>query len=170
MARPCGTKAEDDASRPPAALAEALGFIALAGLGLAILASVVLLPSYARLLRARYERDRLAAQVRDEQAALDAYRRLIAQGGDDPILVQRLAMDTLGLVPTNEVIFHPAETTRTIPPGVVRVDRAPRPDKPAGWAVRAADRLANPAVRRGLMLLSGLTVLVAVVLFVLPDR
>jgi hypothetical protein len=170
MAQRCGTKAEHDAARPPARLFEALGFVMLAGFGLAILAGVVLLPPYARLLRARYERDRLAAQVHDEQAALAAYRRLIAHGRDDPILVQRLAMDTLGLVPTHEVVFRPADATRTIPPGVVRVDRAPRPTRPAGWAVRAAQRLSNPAIRRGLMLLSGLTVLVAVVLFVIPDR
>ncbi|MFP4055078.1 MAG: hypothetical protein ACLFV7_14555 [Phycisphaerae bacterium] len=165
MARKCGTRAEP----PIVPIASLAGFVMLAGLAVAIVAGVVLLPPYARLVRTCYQRDCLAAQVADETAALGAYDRMIAQAPTDPVLTQRLAMNQLGLAPRNARVERTAGGQLTTP-GVVEVQPAARPQRPNGWMIRSARRLEQPSLRRGMLLLAGLSLLAGVVLFLLPDR
>jgi hypothetical protein len=165
MAHRCGTKAEKIPPIKP--IAAGLAFCLLAGLGAAIAAGVVLIPSYARMKLTQYRRDCLAAKVADEKAALAAYDRMIAAAPHDPVLTQRLAMNQLGMSPRKAVVQRVSNVET---PGVVRVQRTPRPPRPRGWIMRTARRLQQPRLRRGMLLLAGLSVLAAVVLFLLPDR
>ncbi|MFP4140381.1 MAG: hypothetical protein ACLFVH_00525 [Phycisphaerae bacterium] len=165
MARRCGTKAE---STPPIKpIASGLAFCMLAGLGAAIAAGVVLLPPYARMKLTQYRRDCLTAKVADEQAALVAYDRMIVAAPHDPVLTQRLAMNQLGMTPRLAVVERVSSVET---PGVVRIHHTPRPPRPSGWIMRTARRLQQPRLRRGLLLLAGMSVLAAVLLFLLPDR
>jgi hypothetical protein len=165
MARRCGTKAETTPPIKP--IASGLAFCLLAGLGATIAAGVVLLPPYARMKLTQYRRDCLAAKVSDEHAALATYDRMIADAPHDPVLTQRLAMNQLGLAPRRAVVERVSNVET---PGVVRVEPTPRPTRPSGWVMRTARRLQRPRLRRGLLLLAGMSVLAAVVLFLLPDR
>jgi hypothetical protein len=57
-----------------------------------------------------------------------------------------------------------------MPPGAVRLARHPRPRPPRGWMVRAAARAADPATRRGLLLLAGAALAAALFLFAPRER
>ncbi len=165
MARRCGTKAEKTPPIKP--IASGLAFCLLAGLGAVIAAGVVLLPPYARMKLTQYRRDCLTAKVADEQAALAAYDRMIAAAPHDPVLTQRLAMNQLGMAPRQAMVDRVSNVET---PGVVRIHHTPRPTPPSGWVMRTARRLQKPRLRRGLLLLAGMSVLAAVLLFLLPDR
>lgn len=165
MAHRCGTRAETQPPIKP--IASTVAFCLLAGLAAAIVAGVVLLPPYARMKLMQYRRDCLEAKVADETAALAAYDRMIATAPNDPVLIQRLAMNQLGLTPRDALVDRVSSVET---PGVVRVTPTPRPRRPDGWMIRTARRVRRPRLRRGLLLLAGLTLLVAVVLFLVPER
>jgi len=118
-----------------------------------ILAGAVLLPDCARLVRARYERDRQATNVADLQAIIEAQDRLIRALAEDRVLTQRLATNHLGLLPANEMVVIDEGLPSTLPPGVVVPQPARRPTPPSAWLGYVADQLAMPNKRRGVLLL-----------------
>lgn len=146
------------------------GFVMLAGLGMAILAGVVLLPAWARLAWTEYERDCLAATVKDEQAARRTLDRMIGTIDTDPILNKRLAMAQLGYRPVGQVVIRDDTLPPVPPPGAVIPAEHPRPEPPSPALTRAAQRVGNPPTRRGLYLMSAAALLGAVMLFGPPPK
>jgi len=130
-----------------------------------ILAGAVLLPDYARLAAARYERNCQAANVADLQAIIDAQDRLIRALAEDHVLNQRLATNHLGLLPANEMVVIDEDLPSSLPPGVVVPHAAPRPEPPSAWLGCVADRLARPNKRRGVLLLAIGCLIAAMFLF-----
>ena len=169
MADPSGRK---DSDGPAAGLLFAagrmVGFLALAGTALAIIAGMVLLPAYAKMRYARYERDCQKVALAEMEATAAANARLIADMPSSPVLTKRLAMSQGELVPDKEVIAPATRATRP-PPDVILPVRYPRPDPPEGWLLTAAAKLQNPPTRRGLLLLATGSLLVALFLFAPPQ-
>ena len=141
-----------------------LGFAVPAGVAMAIVAVVVLTPPYARLARARWQRACLSASETEGEALIAAQQRLIDAIPGDEVLTMRLAADRLGLVPANELVVAGAADSPPPRPGIPSIQRHPRPDPPPRWVLRAARRLQRPPLRRGLMLLAGAMLVMAMLL------
>ena len=171
MALGPGRRADRSAGRrrPLYAAGRLVGFALMAGTALSILAAVVLLPSYADTLTAQYQRDLARARVAEMQALLVGADRLIAAAeAGDPVLTKRLAMNQFGLRAAHETA---AETPGQTPPGrLLRVPRRPRPGPPSRWLTAAAAKLKRPNVRRGLLLLAGAAMIVALLAFSPPEK
>jgi hypothetical protein len=146
-----------------------VGFAVLTGLAMATVAALVLLPAYAQMRIACYERDCDRVTVAELQATAAANARLIADLPTNPVLTKRLAMSQGDLLPDNEVIVPRARPGRP-PPDVIVPVRYARPAPPAGWMIRAAGKVANPPTRRGLLLLATGALLVALFLFAPPQK
>ena len=132
-----------------------LGFTTLAGLSLALMAAVILIPQVARHHRTRRRLAYLENYVADTQRQVWANERLIAALPDDEILTERLAMSQLGLLPTNELVYEGQRRRlpRPIAPIVKRTAQPPQPPANA-WLMRAAKRIENPGKRRGLLIVA----------------
>ena len=146
-----------------------VGFALTAGLALSVLAAVVLLPSYADTLAAQYQRDLAKARLTEMQALVVGADRLIAAAeADDPVLTRRLAMNHLGLRPAQETV---ADADRKTGPGrLLHVPPGPWPKPPSRWLTAAAAKLRRPNIRRGLLLLAGAAMLVALLAFSAPRK
>lgn len=173
MADPRGTRASLPAA-PDGLLFAAgrmIGFVALAGLAMATAAVLVLLPAYARMRLAIYERDCDRVTVAELQATAAANARLIADLPTNPVLTKRLAMSQGDLLPDNEVIvFKGSSPSPRPPPDVIIPIRYGRPAPPDGWMIRAAAKVQHPPTRRGLLLLATGALLVALFLFAPPEK
>jgi hypothetical protein len=161
--RACGR-----ADRRCLALARCAGFLLYAAMGLGLLAAMILLPAYARMLEGRYERDRHAAAVADRQRRIAANERFIRACSLDRVLTRRLIAAQAGRVPANVVIFADPRDRGEPMPAVTLTRRAPRPRPPDGTLVRAAERLENPATRRGLFAVAVACLAVAFLVFAPP--
>jgi len=87
-----------------AAAGRFVGFCLLAGAGVALFATVLLLPEYSRLRRAQHELARQQAVNADLADLIAVNHRLIAALPDSRVLTTRLAMRQLGLWPENELV------------------------------------------------------------------
>jgi len=170
MAPRPGKKA--DFKRHPAGLlpglGRAAGFAALAGVALSILAGVVLLPAYASLAEAKYERDCLTASAAEAEDLIRANDRLIAEMPGDAVVTMRVARSQFNLLPENEVVvIDPARRRMPVGP-LVTIPQRRRPGRPGGWVIRLAGRLRELRLRRGLLLMAGAAMLAAMFLFATP--
>ncbi len=145
-------------------------FVLLAGVAIAIVAGVVLLPAYARLNRVTAEHERLDAANADDQARIDAQDRLIEALPDDRVLAKRLAMRHFGAVPRTEHVVTATEDFRAPQPGTVAITPAPRPKPVANWMALTAQRIANDRIRLTLLALAAATAAAAVLLSNAPRR
>lgn len=148
MAHRCGTRAE---ASPPAGPGRWVLFVVSVGAAMALVAGVVLLPAYAALRRAEWERDCLAAQARAARAEIAAYDRMLDAAPDDPVLTKRLAITQLGLQPRREKVVYEGSVPR---PAVLELPAEDAPTPPAAWVQTAASRLRRPRTRRGVLLLA----------------
>jgi len=166
MAPQPGTSHSEAAAREGlvAAVWRPVGFVLLAGMALTILAAVALLPPYARLLRVRYEHDRLMAKNADDEALIAAYDRLIEAAPTDPVLTKRLAICEFGLLPRNEMIVHSSRLPRGRPPGLPTINRRPPPARPPAWILRTAASVGAPVARAALCLIASAALLAAILL------
>jgi len=135
-------------------------------LALAIVAAVVLLPPYAKLQQAKYRRSCDALRVAEAQATVEAMDRMLAEAPSDEVLTKRLAWSRLGLYPAGEQV---ARTTGrgfllSGAPGTLSVIRYPDPPPPDPWLMSLAEKLNQPARRRGLMVLAGCLAVAAMLL------
>ena len=168
MAPRCGTRSDSSrglADRTLHALGRLVGFGLLAGLGVAILGCVVLLPAQARLLQTRYELECNRALNADYADRSQAEAFLIEGLQQDHVLVQRAAADALGgpyMPRLNE--------SSSLPAVALHVSPNPRPAPPSGWVVRTAQRLEDIRIRRGLCVLSAVAILAALLLFSNPAK
>jgi len=140
-------------------------FCLLAGLAMGTFAAVLLLPEYARLQQAHYQLARQKATIADLQSLIEGNGRLIAALPDNVVLTKRLAMNELGLWPEDEVVVINDRGPRLQSPAMVATTPEPRPEPPAGWIMDAANRVANPPTKRGLLLLAVIGLVAAVILF-----
>ncbi len=147
-----------------------IGFVTLAAPAILILAGLVLLPAYARWQHAEYEKECLATACRESAAMITAQQRLIEDLPDNEVLTKRLAMAQGELSPENEHVSSTGDRPLRPPPDVIPPIHYPRPAPPNDVLMRASVRLANPATRRGLLLLACGCMLTAMFLFAPPDR
>ncbi len=172
MAPQPGTR-DSEPARPesPASLAaRTLSFVLLAGLALAILAGVVLLPAYARLNQIIVERDHLVAANADHQVRIEAQRRFIKAVPKDRILAKRLAMRHFGSLPRAEYVVAATEDLRAPQAGTVAIDPHPRPEPVRNWMTATAPKVARPITRRVLLTVAVVALVAAVVLTAAPGR
>ncbi|MFP4355432.1 MAG: hypothetical protein ACLFUJ_09970 [Phycisphaerae bacterium] len=146
-----------------------VGFAALAGLGLAILACVVLIPPYARLQWARYDKACNQAINADYQDKLAAEQFFIDSLETDEILIERQAASTLGGL-FDPDSFGELQRSPDLPANLLSITPNPRPAPPSGWVIRTAERLKDVRIRRGLCVLSAVAILAAVLLFSNPAK
>jgi hypothetical protein len=147
-----------------------VGFTVLAGVALAILATLILLPAYARLSAAQYELDCRKAQIADEETQIAYNERYRSATTQDPVLVKRLAMSQFNLKPRDEVVVAPPGAAAPPPPGAVPPRRHPRPSPPDNLLLRTAAKVETPSTRRGLFLTAAGAMLAAMFLFAAPDN
>ena len=145
-----------------------VGFCLLAGAALAIFATAVLVPEYARVLEAQYELARQEATNADLKALIESNDRLIAALPENPVLTKRLAMNQFGLLPENEIVLVDDRAPRRLPPGTALTKPHPRPEPPNKQLMGIVQRLTRPRTRRGLLLLAAAAMLAA--LFLFPAR
>ena len=133
MARQRGTEAEINSRRLRLrqALGRGVGFIILAGLGMAIIAALVLMPAWAGVVDVRHARDMRKASDQHVEKYTQTEARLINATPHDPILTERLARGTS----VQDLIHAPKFTP---------------PPTPSGWELELADKLAQTKTRRGL--------------------
>jgi hypothetical protein len=146
------------------------GFVTLAGLAMLVLAGLALLPAYARWRQAEYEKECLATACRESEALITAQERMIADLPESEVLTKRLALSQGELCPENEFVSVNPDRPRRPPPDVILPVRYPRPSPPNNWLMQASVKLHNAGTRRGLLLLAGGCLLVAMFLFAPPDR
>ena len=151
MAAQSGTKvSETGISR----FARAVRFAAWVTAALGIFAGVLLLPAYARLLTANYQRGCLDAELACAEKLIEAQDKLIVASRTDVVLTQRLARSQLGLVPQTELVAIAPAGARPAPPAVLSPQRPAYPPPPPRWIIAMGERLVRAPLRRGLMLLA----------------
>jgi len=145
-----------------------VGFLVSAVTALGILAAVTLLPAYAAMLSARYDRDCEKCRLAGMEALAVANDRLIAAAQEgDPVLIKRLAMSQLGYRPADETIADPNGIG---PVQLVTLPHIPRPAPPAGNLQRIVERLTDPNTRRGLLALAAGAMMTAMLAFSPPEK
>ena len=164
--RPAQPKTGVDGPAGPAGVLLGMGFVLMLALALAVVAGVVLLPPYAKLQQEKYRRDCDALRVAEAQATVEAMDRMLAEAPSDEVLTKRLAWSRLGLYPAGEQV---ARTTGrgfllSGSPGTLSVIRYPDPPPPDPWLMSLAEKLNQPARRRGLMVLAGCLAVAAMLL------
>ena len=166
MAQQRGTR--DNPNVSPESLASVLGraisFVLLAGVALAIVAGVALLPAYARLNQITAERDRLDAANTHDLDRIDAQDHMIEALPEDRILAKRLAMRHFGAIPRNEHVVAATEDLRAPQAGTVDIEPPRRPEPVTNWMTTTARRIANSRAHQILILLAIATLAAAVIL------
>ena len=147
-----------------------VGFVALAGVAVLIVAAVVLVPAYSRLGRARYQRACQEARVADLAALAEAQERMIAALPADEILTMRLAMSQEALAPSDRVPYSLPQVRPGGSPDLIKPVRHPRPVPPPDWLARLDAKLRKVSTRRGLLLLAFGCLVLAIFLFAPPEK
>jgi hypothetical protein len=152
MARRPGTKTDDNTtgSELGGVIGRGLGFMILAGLAMAILAPLVLMPAWANTVRAEYD---LAVK----RAETEHSRKIVAGGArhniavrHDPVLIERYAK---GMVKQDPI----------------HAPKVEYPPEPNGWMLGLADKLAQQKTRRGLFFVACVALAGAMFLFAPPS-
>ncbi len=147
-----------------------VGFMLLAGPALAIIAGIVLLPAYKSMKTTQYERDCRRSANAQYKEYLDAVNRQIAEAPEDEQFTLRLRMEQGRLMPPGEVAIEVPNDPGEHPPGTIYAAPSTKPAPPSGLLLTMADRVADPATRRGLLLLAAVAMLAALFLFAPPEK
>jgi len=147
-----------------------VGFLVLAGVAVLIVAAAVLVPAYARLARAHYERACQQARTADLSALAEAQERMIFALPDDEVLTMRLAMSQEALSPSDRILYSLPRVRPTGSPDLIKPMRHPRPAPPPDWLMRLDARLRNRSTRRGLLLVAFGCLVLAIFLFAPPEK
>jgi hypothetical protein len=137
-------------------------------MALTILAGVVLLPPWARLREAQYQRDQLLAGTREAERIIKVNERLLDALPTDPVLAVRLARTQLELIPPHEMLMLEPDSPRAQPMARIKSPAQPTPPRPR--LMRIASRLREPRLRRGLLLMAAISMLAGMFLFLPPRR
>jgi hypothetical protein len=167
MAAQSGTKVNNNRlSR----FARAVISAAWAAAALGIFAVALLLPAYAQLLNANYERDCLDAELACAEQLIEAQENMIAAGETDEVLTQRLARSQLGLLPQTERVAIDPANPRPVPPAVFSPQTPAYPPAPPEWIISMGERLVRAPLRRALMLLAAGALFAAMLLYGRPRK
>ncbi|NLF32484.1 MAG: hypothetical protein GX591_16535 [Planctomycetes bacterium] len=147
-----------------------LGFTIVAGMAFALLATVVVLPAWARLDQARADRDALAFQTAAYDRLVDYRTELIESVKTDPLQTERLLMEQRNYTRPGEAAY--AIDDAPADPPVLDAIKAqlPAPRPASATLATLSRRVQRPATRRGLLLLSGLLLVLATVMFLPPGH
>ena len=171
MAHLPGTSPENPEGHavPPSKFERLVGFSVLCGLGLGILAAVVLIPVCARVRTAEYQFASLEAEIADAKSMVVANNRLMEAIPVDDVLVKRFARTQSQWIPFDEAISISTNPDRpAVRTQIISITPHRRPVKPDGWIMRVGQKLEAPSKRRGLLLLGGIAMLVGTFLFAPP--
>jgi len=148
MARQHGTEANAHSDRDLLrhAIGRGLGFIILAGLGMAIIAALVLMPAWASAVRAEANLAVESARTMHHENKIATKARLINATPHDPILTKRLAKGAA----VSDLIHAP---------------ELQAPPKPSGWELDLADKITETKNRRGLFCVAIVSLAGAMLLF-----
>jgi len=151
MERQPGTRAEETAAGygVAASIMRGVGYVILAGLAMAIIASLVLLPAYADAIRAEHE---LAVK----RAEVAHNRRVIAAG------------ERLNKVILHDRVLNERLVRGTIRRGLLQIPKVNYPPEPNGWLLGVANRVARLKTRRGLAFAALVAMVGAMFLFAPP--
>ncbi len=138
-------------------------------LAVAILAAAALLPAWQRREDARMERDELARQVWIQQRVSQYKRELADALKDDPRQTEQLLIEQQNLHPPDAAAV-PMDA-KPDPPLVQQLEaKAPKVAPPNPALEKLAQRVDDPATRRGLLLVAGVLMVAAMMLFQPPKR
>ena len=159
-----GTR-DSDTDRPESlasVMTRGVGFLLLAGLALAVIAAVVLMPAYAGLNQVIVENERIAAANTYYRKHADARDQLIKDVANDRILAKRVAMQRFGSLPRTEYVVPGTEDPRAPQAGEVAVPPPPKPQPAENWMTATAAKLSHPTTRTVLLLAASASLAVAV--------
>ena len=145
------------------------GFTIVAGLAVAILATVVIPPAYQRTSAIYGEQAVLASQVRVNNLYIQYTERLIEAIKTDPILTQRLLIQQRNFRRPGETTVTIAGAPEEVPIAQLLAATTTNPAPPQPTMAMLATRVQDPRTRRGLLLLAAVLLTVAMVLFAPPD-
>jgi hypothetical protein len=146
-----------------------MGLLITAGTAIAILAAVVLLPAWYWREKARVQRDELARTVRTQQEYVGYKQGLIEAVKRDPRPNAQLLM-------LQQHVHLPDEAPVAVEaPADPRVDqmlaaRAPHVQPPDHLVMHLAERMIEPATRRGMLLVAGVLMVLAMIMFQPPEK
>jgi len=150
-----------------------IAFALVAGMALAILAAIVLLPARQQLRAVRARRDALAAEVQTHERHIAHRERLILASKTHPRLTEDLLIQQRNCRRPGEVVV-PTDIPPDPPVAIMLAAKGaasrPVPGPSPAWLDRLTRRVQHPRTRRGLGLLSGLLLVAAMILFAPPQR
>ena len=183
MAHQCGKKADSASDEfsgdaPVTELAETrepvperfvryAGFVIMCGVGMGILAAVVLLPSYGKLLEVRHRNECDALRVKEAEGTIAAMDRFCDGVGSDELLTRRFAWSTMGLKNDEDVVVKsqlPTIAEKFTPVSIAPISYSD-PRAPDPRIMHLAAKLKQPQTRCGMLMLSGLMMISAMLLF-----
>ena len=143
------------------------GFAIVAGMAFALLATVVGLPAAARLDKARADCDALAYHTAAYAGLIDYRGELIDAIKTDPLQTERLLMAQRNYRRPGEAVY--AIDAPADPPILEAIQaQLPAPRPASATLATLSRRVQRPPTRRGLLLLSGLLLVLATVMFLPP--
>ena len=172
MAPQPGTR-DSESDRPEAlasGMARGVSFLLLAGLAMAVIAAVALLPAYTRLNQVTIEDDRIDAVNAYYQRHIDVNRRLIEAVPGDRILAKRMAMRRFGSLPRAEYVVAGTEDHSASQASAVFVEPPARPQPVENWTTAIAAKLSNPETRMILLAVAAASLVAAVLFTGAPRR
>ena len=147
------------------------GFVLMCGVGMGILAATVLLPSYGKLLEVKHRNECDALRVKEAEGKIAAEDRRCDAIGSDELLTRRLAWSTMGLKSNDEIVVKsqkqdPGKRFTPVSLAAISYDDPPAPDR---RIMHLAAKLQQPQTRCGMLMLAGLMIISAVLLFRPPS-
>ena len=182
MAHQCGKKADsasdNNGDAPVVALTDIrepitgrfvryVGFVCLCGVGMGILAAVVLLPSYGKLLEVQHRNKCDALRVKEAEQTIAAMDRFCDGVGADELLTRRLAWSTMGLKSDDDVVVKAQRNAAggKFTPVTIAAISYPDPPAPDRRIMHLAAKLRQPKTRYGMLMLAGLMIILSLLLF-----
>ena len=164
------TESRADSFIPPAPLAfkefaSLLCFFIFTGLGLAIIAGLVLAPSYQQLKELEYQRSCQNIELQEAKLMLNGYKSLVKDILSDETLNRRLAYTHLGMLPGDQDILTSFNREPIKNPASIPQVKLPLPQRPKGLLVDLANFFNNPEKKVGLFILAGAIILGSLLLF-----
>lgn len=171
MARQPGTRADkkrDASQNAGSVFTRTVLSYTLAGVALAILAGVLLIPladdnentSY-QVACASTENKALEELIRKRQYIIDA----LDCEDPDPVLVARLAMSQSNMVPVNALVMDSSTPPESLSPCLVEPPKCTPPAQSPQWLTYTAVKLRRGGIKRGIIVLAMGTLIAAMFLF-----
>jgi len=148
-----------------------VGFVCLCGVGMGILAAVVLLPPYSEFLEIQHRNKCGALRLKESEGKIAANDRFYDAAGANELITRRLALSTMGLKSDDDIVVksQPNAATKIASVSLAAI-KYPDPPAPDRRIMYLAAKLRQPKTRFGLLMLSGLMIILSLLLFAPPSR